>query len=401
MSSSRTSYLLGIIDGLSFLAYATNIDISTYYILSVAAKLLLYAPTVAKPDFFTLRNLSLAQFIITLSIIDFVQLLAHGPDDGTIRIAVFCLSIIITSTYFGRNYLIGLILSAAAGNIYFLVSIYQGHITEAWGRYMYFNDAQPNLAGELSFALVFAAYLLNDSRLFIPCFTISLSVCQLTQSRAAIITICVFAAFYAYRNRTAVLKLTSRLGPLQFIAPLAAALLLFLYLPYNDILTNISNTLLIDDDARGIGSGASGRDEYWTEAWNIFLNNPFIGAGLSYPERLNALQPHNYFLWALAGFGTLGLVFLAVFSACIVRKLNETRDAYYVLISIIPLVAFNDRFINLNLYPFLVYIYFLHRGENSSELHQSVRTQQSNSLTTTVNDISLRSTISLKGGTAC
>jgi O-antigen ligase len=96
------------------------------------------------------------------------------------------------------------------------------------------------------------------------------------------------------------------------------ASLLYLLSQYYDVVwQSISSTLALDDSYRGLGTGFTGRDIAWAEAWNIFLENPLFGVGYRAHERIMTTQSsaHNGYLATLAELGLFGSVIIA-FGIC-------------------------------------------------------------------------------------
>jgi len=81
----------------------------------------------------------------------------------------------------------------------------------------------------------------------------------------------------------------------------------------------------------GAGDVTSGRAHFWGVAWQIFLANPIIGAGLdafgvAYPKydtwngQFRVEQAHNDYLQILADAGILGFVCVLAFVLLLLRK---------------------------------------------------------------------------------
>lgn len=77
---------------------------------------------------------------------------------------------------------------------------------------------------------------------------------------------------------------------------------------------------MLNDERRGIGSGASGRSELWAAAVNLWLTNPFFGVGFKGHQMLmpDQLWAHNAYLGMLADLGLAGLAsYLLIISPAI------------------------------------------------------------------------------------
>lgn len=64
----------------------------------------------------------------------------------------------------------------------------------------------------------------------------------------------------------------------------------------------------VDDPRRGVGSGATGRALAWAEAWQLFVNHPWLGIGYRQHERYitAATSAHEAYLAVLAELGAIG-----------------------------------------------------------------------------------------------
>jgi O-antigen ligase len=72
--------------------------------------------------------------------------------------------------------------------------------------------------------------------------------------------------------------------------------------------TRIDNILLLDDQYRGVGSGASGRAELWKAALNLWLTHPIFGVGFKGHQNFmpDQMLAHNAYLGMLADVGAVG-----------------------------------------------------------------------------------------------
>jgi O-antigen ligase len=88
----------------------------------------------------------------------------------------------------------------------------------------------------------------------------------------------------------------------------------------------IVDVLALDDPARGVGSGFTGRDEEWAFALQEIADNPF-GMGFKRPSAVAA--GHNGYLKILLEFGIIGggLIIAAVLSI-VVRALVEAAVGF-------------------------------------------------------------------------
>jgi O-antigen ligase len=116
-----------------------------------------------------------------------------------------------------------------------------------------------------------------------------------------------------------------------------------------------NSIFLLHDKYRGLGSGFVGRDQLWTTAWQWFKASPIIGNGAGFFDR-NNVEIHNFFLFGLSEFGLLSLIIYGVIFY-LFYELYRTDKKWFVCFLGIPVFwMFNDRFFNINPYPFLFYI---------------------------------------------
>ena len=70
-------------------------------------------------------------------------------------------------------------------------------------------------------------------------------------------------------------------------------------------------------------------------------------------------QAHNFFLYPLVFYGIAGLAILFV----LLKKffIGAFVPDLFVYLPILPMIIFNDRFINLNIYPVILYLVLITR----------------------------------------
>ena len=273
-------------------------------------------------------------------------------------------SVILTLTIIGqdfRGYAMGMALSSAVVCAGFLASVAAGSIVTTGDRHDFFAGSHPNLGGELiSSTLVMAAFILRP-RYFMPLAITALYCTFLLQSRTSTIAIIISIACYCtfqsslrvgWRN-TALAMMALFLALLAVGAVFAAVQQETLQAIYNFLFDSV---FLVEDQYRGGSSGFSGRDQHWLTAMQVIAENPFLGAGPDFAARRDSLQPHNWLLYAVSQFGIFGWALAAVFIAATATAIR--RDPYRLL-AFIPLFIpwlLNDRFLNFNAYPFVIYI---------------------------------------------
>ncbi len=113
---------------------------------------------------------------------------------------------------------------------------------------------------------------------------------------------------------------------------------------------------MFDDVHRGSDTGFVGRADRWYFAWHAFLERPLTGRGLGSYAALD--------LDSLAQFLSLrpremGLLSVPLFLMIIAMGLKAYRLHGWKVVSLVPvgvLMVMNDRFMNLNPYPFLLWV---------------------------------------------
>jgi O-antigen ligase len=133
------------------------------------------------------------------------------------------------------------------------------------------------------------------------------------QSRASMIAttsgVVIVICHYLWVRRSR--QLLGRLAVLAMIGAAACIALSFVGVNvFGAIGDQISGQLLLDDDRRGLGSGASGRSDLWAAAFNLWATHPLFGVGFKghtqfMPDNMPA---HNAFLGLLADNGLIGFI---------------------------------------------------------------------------------------------
>jgi hypothetical protein len=139
----------------------------------------------------------------------------------------------------------------------------------------------------------------------------------------------------------------------------------------------LENVLFADDQLRGASSGfLSGRDVRWQDAWNSFIDRPFFGHGLNWYIDGISLGAHSPFLYSLVYFGIFGLTFWIFF---LVRFFVIAKYNLHIAVLLLPcflMFVLNDRFLNSNAFPLLLYFIVIRlsqfRSKFTLQLHQSL-----------------------------
>ena len=237
----------------------------------------------------------------------------------------------------------------------YVVFVHMGKIEDSFGRYFFFNGTHFNLGCEIMVALAVATAQTLRPTYALPLCLVYLYATSVMQGRSAMLSIGVAIALCGGR-----MMLASR-GSQRVLLVFAFLVVLCLLAFQGTIQDRISSALMIGDDYRGMGSGFSGREEYWGAALRMFEASPWFGAGIG-AENEEGLQAHNFVLYGLSQFGVSIVPFFVMlgvlFARCAFR--GGYKGAY--VLSFAPLLIFNDRFINMNVYPFYLYLLLIYYG---------------------------------------
>lgn len=261
---------------------------------------------------------------------------------------------------------IGFLCSAFSGLHIFLVAT--GGVINNFGRYFYLGNTHPNLGGEISAVAAIAIALLPFRVLHFLAISVLLVSCLLMQSRSAVVVI---GAVLAIRLLSAGWKHFGVSG--RAVALIVAAISICALMLDPTALEYISrNVLLLDDIHRGLGTGLVGRDERWSLALYAFSEDPIFGKGLSAVDAMGGLGFHNGVMYGLALHGIFSLALWFIVARQILLAFRTSAVAGLIIFTGGFLVLFNDRFVNLNLYPFVFYILVLKYPQYKANEHKSV-----------------------------
>jgi len=344
--------IFGVIDSLVPFAYIFGLFayINYWHGATLAAKLVLcaiYYKDISLSRIATLSALGLTAIILISSVPNGSQAADY------VRIFGFLAHVFVTLAIVRRDNL-ATYLKACVGTLFlttliYLVAAKTGHIDTTVGRYSYFHHSHPNLGSEIiAMSIVLAACVLDWPALLIVTLP-SLYAIYLMEGRAALVVALVaVGARLIYDEWHDKKRLALILGGLVSVG--VAALLVS-----NKAASVLNSIFLIHDKYRGIGSGFVGRDQLWSVAWHWFMASPIIGNGAGFFDRYN-VEVHNFFLFGLSEFGLLSLIIYAtIFYLC--YELYRTNKKWFFCFLGIPVFwMFNDRFFNINPYPFLFYV---------------------------------------------
>lgn len=183
--------------------------------------------------------------------------------------------------------------------------------------------------------------------------------CLLMQSRAALLCMFMLLTILTALKLAGTIRLT---GTVIICSGAALVLLVSYVIGFDPIGIVLDGVFLADDSSRGVGSGFVGRDLRWSQGLSIFLLDPIFGAGISVFDTGATPSPHNVVIYSLAQHGATAVLFWAPFIRGVNQMIRRDYRLFLFCFSTIWLFVFNDRFINLNIYPFLLYVIILLYG---------------------------------------
>jgi O-antigen ligase len=235
---------------------------------------------------------------------------------------------------------------------FFFVPLNTSGISDVYGRYTFISGTHPNFGGELlCTGFIAFCFARSSAKVIIPIFLLYLVTLTLLQSRAALLSLILAFSLITYFDHV------RRFAPVNRLAVVSCVALLLLFAMALDF-NRISDFLLLDDEYRGIGTGYVGREERWAFSWNLFLQYPLFGAGFGFfrQESMEDFAPHSMWYYMISTMGLMSLVVVAEMVRNGWRVYTINARAFLLLISFIPMTLFNNRFLNLNPYPFLFYV---------------------------------------------
>lgn len=356
--------VVGILDASVPFAYALQIgSVDVWYQLTLAMKIVVCLVSMR-----TIRLGHLPAFsLYGLSAIILISCAASGAQiNDYIRIFAFVANLGLTLLIVRRSnlpiYVLACVCTIGFSTLLYIFSVHSGKVDAIWGRYSYFRGTEPNLGSEIiAISVILATCVLSPIRLLM--FAVpSLYAISLMQGRSGLMVSIVGLAmklYFSIENPKTRLLMTYALVLVGF--------LIFMFW-FDNISTLVKGLFLIEDEHRGASTGFTGRDELWGSALKAFQQSPFIGNGVNLNEKFG-VEPHNFFLFGLAQFGALSLLIFGMIFFLYFDMFRSNRQWAYGLSAIPILWLFNDRFLNLNPYPFLLYVVLLAHTVASSRQH--------------------------------
>lgn len=345
-------YIFGAIDSLAPFSYLFDIYpyINYWYVATLSAKLLiccLYYRYISISRIALLSALALTSIILISSVPSGSQFADYA------RIFGFVTHVFITLTMVRRDNL-PKYMQASVGVLFtstliYLVAAKTGHIDTTFGRYSYFHHTHPNLGSEIiAMSVVLAACVLAWAPFLIVTLP-SLYAIYLMEGRAALlvalITVGAKLVYDQWRDKKRLALILAALVGAGVVALLVS-----------DKAGKVLNSaFLLHDKYRGLGSGFVGRDQLWSVAWHWFIASPIIGNGAGFFDRYG-VEIHNFFLFGLSEFGLLSLIIYGTIFYLCYELYRTNRKWFFCFLGIPVFWMFNDRFFNINPYPFLFYI---------------------------------------------
>jgi hypothetical protein len=344
--------IFGAIDSLVPFSYVFNIYpyINYWHAATLAVKLLICC---IYYKYISISRVAVLSALVLTSIILISSVPSGSQFADYAKIFGFVTHVFITLTMIRRDNLPKYMLASVGvlftSTLIYLVAAKTGHIDTTFGRYSYFHHTHPNLGSEIiAMSIVLAACVLD----WVPFLIVALPsiyAIYLMEGRAALvvalITIGAKLVYEQWRNKK---RLALILGGLA-----GAGLLALLVSDKAGKLLN--SAFLLHDKYRGIGSGFVGRDQLWNVAWHWFMASPIIGNGAGFFDRYG-VEIHNFFLFGLSEFGILSLIIYGMIFYLFYELYRTNRKWFFCFLGIPVFWMFNDRFFNINPYPFLVYV---------------------------------------------
>jgi O-antigen ligase len=347
---ARLPIILGVLDTIAITAYILHAELLIFQFAVLGLKLLLL-PVLLRQRSSAVAQLPLLFSFALCCILSLV--FAMFPTPGAVlQIIGFLSNLTLTLLLLPEEvgpYLRTTSLMITIYNAIYCIAAAINRIPVVDGRHQYFNGAEPNLGAEIAAMGVVAGAMTLSLPRFMLVSIPALIVSLLTQGRAAILAIALTIMLKFYRSvflgqRNSRLRLWVFASlPFVLVGTLAS-------LPY------LVTSLMLSDKDRGFGAGVSGRTELWLNALHFFQTRPLTGIGLGGYGALKLLPPHNFILYAMAEMGLLSFAVFAIIGYLAVRCYQQRGGPTVYLLMLLPLLMFNARLFNLNIYPFALFV---------------------------------------------
>lgn len=250
---------------------------------------------------------SLIFFASLLFVFAIPILVASSPDERLLRRIAVCFSI-------------------PAAVFLLFVSITGEHV---WGR-LRAHGIEPDWWGLMGAGLAMAALAHRSRLLAALCIGVGFYVAYDASARSDMLAI--LGGLLA----VGLLQLPALRGSRLVMAVVGALAALVLWMLFSSIITDtvtkaVTDTMLLDDPSRGLGTGLTGRTEHWEEAIRIWLTSPLFGVGFHQHTMFTSdhFPGHNVYLAILADTGIFGLIWFVFFvgaSLYAALRIDEPRS---------------------------------------------------------------------------
>ncbi|RYG88865.1 MAG: O-antigen ligase domain-containing protein [Alphaproteobacteria bacterium] len=367
IAAFRLTAIVAALDCSAIVSYQFGVSTMTWYALTLVIKLFLVVGFVRwKTNLPFVAFFSVA-FGLSVAISGVVNGEAGPP---IVQAYGFCIHLCLTGLLIARGTLatylksVSVVVTGAALLHVSLCAV--GVMPSVYGRYLYYGSSSPNLGGEINAMAAICAALVMRRKTFYVILTILVASCLYMQTRSAILTILLTSCLRAIvdeNGRIAIRGLAAATLSMALFLTLAIVAIIF-----HDRISEIgSDVFRLTDTHRGSGTGFVGRSDRWQVGQYLFNQNPLVGVGWGGIEARGLLSPHNIFWSIAAQLGLIGI--LSVFGSLALSMFSVGRRSvgvFLVLSCAAPLLIFNDRSINLNIYPYVLFVSVLCLGDRRS-----------------------------------
>ncbi|MFP1133193.1 O-antigen ligase family protein [Asticcacaulis sp. W401b] len=361
-----TGRLVGYMDTLIILSYIIGVEQTTFHFGVILLKIFL--ASIFYKKIHIPRNALFFVFVVFFSILPGIVI--NGEDYlQLIQILGFSGQLILSCALIGKDglldYLKSIAISVSTFAVIHSVMCIFNYIPNNYGRYFYFRGFHPNLGSEIGAIGVVAAALSmrwKSTAMIVAAIVPSI---MLMQGRAALLAVVLTLALrFGFEGVAYMFRLRARAFP---VLPTVVFLISLALLASSLIYHVMSDVFMLNDEYRGVGTGFVGRDSHWLTAIAVIQEKPLFGAGPGYFNQRGMLSPHNFFLYGISTMGIIGFgVFLANLTFLYVKMWSASKFHGFVLAGILPLFLFNDRMLNVNPYPFVVFVVLVSFNMNVS-----------------------------------
>jgi len=341
---------MAIADLLAILAYMAGFENVYAQGAALAFKLLL-APVLIREDSILIQRIKPLLLLYALCLVSLItsQASSFGPIVQNVAfLASLALTLLLTVDEIPAYLRWQSRLIAASAAIYLLLWL-NGQIVSEWGRPWYFNHLQPNLGTEIAAMGVLCGVLSLRYKELLIISAAPLVSAFVMQGRSAIIAMVLAIALRSVHEFVISARSPRARIHVLVAVPIGLTILYWTY-------PLLVDAMMFDDVHRGSDTGFVGRRDLWHFAWQAFLERPLTGRGLGSYAALDLDSPHNFFLYGLA---EMGLLSVPLFLMIVTMALKAYRLHGWKVVSLVPvgvLMVMNDRFMNLNPYPFLLWV---------------------------------------------